>query len=142
MTSNVVQTRLQKLLQNWKSILDARKKCNLHLSPSKTRICSISTTILGLIWTQGRLSVSPHRATLSSCPPPNTVGGLRSFIGAYKALSRDLINSPNLLHGLIILCPAKSLVLQYFGRRSYLRRSIQLKSHLIKENKSSQLKSH
>ena len=79
------------LLVNWTRILDALRKSNIKLSPSKTIICPRSTTILGWIWTQGQLSASPHRvATLSSCPPPDTVRGLRSFIGAYKVLSRVL----------------------------------------------------
>ena len=60
----------------------------LHL---KTTICPQSTTILGWVWTQGQLSASQHRVdTLSSGPPPDTVRGLRSFIGAYKALSHVL----------------------------------------------------
>lgn len=79
------------LLHNWNRILQALQKCNLHLSPSKTIICPRTTTILGWVWTQGRLSASPHRiATLSSCSPPDTVRGLRSFIGAYKVLGRVL----------------------------------------------------
>ena len=79
------------LLENWRRILQALHKCNLHLSPSKTVICPKSTTILGWVWSAGQLSASPHRiATLSSCPPPDTVRGLRSFIGAYKVLGRVL----------------------------------------------------
>ena len=39
------------------------------------------------------LSASPHRvAVLAKCPPPDTVLGLRYFIGAYKVLSRALPN--------------------------------------------------
>ncbi len=73
-------------------------QCNLHLSPSKTTICPRSTTILGWVWTQGCLSASTHRiATLSTCQPPDTVRGLRSFIGAYKALSRVLPKCSQLL---------------------------------------------
>ncbi len=67
----------EELLVNWTRILDALRKSNIKLSPAKTTICPRSTTILGWIWTQGRLSASPHRiATLSSCPPPQTVRGL------------------------------------------------------------------
>ena len=88
----------EELLQNWQRILDALQRCNLHLSASKTTICPQSTTILGWVWTQGQLSASQHRvATLSSCPPLDTVRGLRSFIGAYKALSRVLPNCSQLL---------------------------------------------
>ena len=82
---------LEALLENWRRILHALHKCNLRLSPSKTVNCPKSTTVLGWIWTQGTLSACPHRiATLSSCPPPETVRGLRSFIRAYKFLSRVL----------------------------------------------------
>ena len=39
------------------------------------------------------LSASPHRvAVLAKCPPPDTVRGLRSFIGVFKVLSRVLPN--------------------------------------------------
>ena len=79
----------EELLLNWKRILDALRKSNIKLSPSKTVICPHSTTILGWVWTQGCLSARQHRiATLSSCSPPVTVRGLRSFIGAYKILGR------------------------------------------------------
>ena len=38
---------LDELLSNWKRVLDALQKSTLKLSPSKTVICSRSTTILG-----------------------------------------------------------------------------------------------
>ena len=86
------------LLHNWIRILQALHKCNLHLSPTKTIICPRTTTILGWIWTQGHLSARPHRiATLSSCPPPDTVRGLRSLIGAYKFLGRVLPKCSNII---------------------------------------------
>ena len=91
----------EELLVNWTRILDALRKSNIKLSPSKTIICPRSTTILGWIWTQGHLSGSPHRiATLSSCPPPETVRGLRSFIGAYKVLGRVLPQCAQLISSL------------------------------------------
>ena len=59
----------------------------------KTIICSKSTIILGWIWSQGTLAGSPHLITVfSSCPPPQTVKGLCSFIDAYKVLGRLLQN--------------------------------------------------
>ena len=79
----------QELLDNWSRVLDALDLCNLRLSAKKTRVCPKTTTILGWVWTQGTLHASPHRiATLSSCVYPQTVLGLRSFIGAYKVLGR------------------------------------------------------
>ena len=81
----------EELLLNFKKILHALQACNLRLSPCKTVICPRSTTILGWIWSQGSLSASPHRvAVLAKSPLPDTVHGLRSFIGAYKVLGRVL----------------------------------------------------
>ena len=79
----------QELLCNWKRVLQALHSCNLRLSAHKTIISPKTTTILGWIWTAGSLSASPHRLnTLATYPEPSTVGRLRSFIGAYKVLSR------------------------------------------------------
>ena len=72
----------QELLCNWKRVLQALHNCNLRLSAHKTIISPKTTTILGWIWTAGSLSASP------TFPEPTTVGRLRSFIGAYKVLSR------------------------------------------------------
>ena len=53
---------------------------------------------MGWIWSAGTLKASPHRvATLSSCPAPETVTQLRSFIGAYKVLSRVVTRCSALL---------------------------------------------
>ena len=79
----------RELLHNWKRVLQALHKCNLRLSAHKTIISPKTTTILGWIWNAGSLSASPHRLnTLATYPEPNTVARLRSFIGAYKVLSR------------------------------------------------------
>ena len=84
------------LLHNWQRVLQALDRCNLRLSPTKTVICPKTTTILGWIWSQGRLSANPHRiAALASCLLPSTVKGLRSFIAAYEVLSRVLPNCSN-----------------------------------------------
>ena len=81
------------LLSNWRRVLESLDRCNLRLSPTKTIICPKSTTILGWIWSQGTLSASLHRiAVLSSFPLPQSVKGLRSFIGAYKVFGRVLPN--------------------------------------------------
>jgi hypothetical protein len=86
------------LLHIWKRVLQALHKCNLRLSASKIVINPKSTTILGWIWSSGTLKASPHRfATLGSCPEPSTVGRMRSFIGAYKVLSRVIPQCSSLL---------------------------------------------
>ena len=88
----------EELLTTWARVLEALDRCSLRLSASKTVICPKTTIVLGWVWTQGCLSASPHRiATLSSCPPPTTVKGLRSFIGAYKVLSRVLPQCSHLI---------------------------------------------
>lgn len=92
------------LLENWSRVLEAITKNNLRLSASKTVICPKSTNILGWIWSAGTLRASPHRiAALSATPPPSTVKGLRSFIGAYKVLSRVLKGHAKLLHPLEVV---------------------------------------
>ena len=81
----------QDLIANWSRILDALARCNLRLSATKTVICPKTTTILGWIWSQDSLSASPHSiAALATGSPPESVKGMRSFIGAYKVLSRAL----------------------------------------------------
>jgi hypothetical protein len=81
----------EELLSNWEEVLCCLQKCDLRLSPTKTIICPKSTTVLGWVWSQGSLSASPHRiAALSTCSPPDTVHGMRSFVGAYKVLARVL----------------------------------------------------
>ena len=84
---------IAELFSNWKKSPGCTTEIQYKVAPSKTVICHRSTTILGWIWTQGVLSASPHRvAVLAKCPPPDTVRGLRSFIGAYKVPSRVLPN--------------------------------------------------
>ena len=88
----------EQLLYNYSRMLSALDKANLGLSPSKTQIAPLSTTVLGWIWSNGNLSASPHRiATLSTCAFPTTVKQMRSFIGAYKFLARVIPRSSDLL---------------------------------------------
>ena len=81
----------EELLTNWEKVLRVLQKSDLRLASPKTVISPSSTTVLGWVWKQGTISASPHRiAVLTSCPLPDTVRSLRSFIGAYKVLSRVL----------------------------------------------------
>ena len=81
----------QELLANFHRLLDALNKSGLCLSAKKTIICPRTTTVLGWIWQEGSICASPHRiSTLAQAKLPTTVKGLRSFIGAYKFLSRVL----------------------------------------------------
>ena len=79
----------KELLQNWRRILSRLDECNLKLSARKTVIAPTKTVILGWIWSNGTLKADPHKiAPLSICSQPITTKGLRSFLGAYKVLSR------------------------------------------------------
>ena len=86
------------VLDNWIRVLALLQKNNLRLSAVKTIICPRKATILGRVWSNGTLQACPHKlAALSSVEPPSTVQGLRSFIGAYKVLSRVLPRFADLL---------------------------------------------
>ena len=107
------------LLNNWTRVLEALDRCNLRLSPTKTVIFPRSTTILGWVWSQGSLSASPHRiAVLTSCPPLQSVKGLRSFIDAYKVLSCVLPNCSDLVDPSSAPSPAFSLPTSCCGMRN------------------------
>ena len=86
------------LLYNWKRLLSALDRCDLRLFASKTVIAHKSAIILRWLWSDDTLRASSHRiCTLSSCTTPTTVKGLRSFIGAYKVLSRIIKGCSQLL---------------------------------------------
>ena len=71
------------LLYNWERVLQLFQHTNLRLSPSKTVICPITTTVLGWIWSSGSISVSQHKINpLTQCDLPVTVKGLRGWCGA------------------------------------------------------------
>ena len=96
------------LLANWRRVLEALAKCNLKLSPPKTVIAPLSEMILGWIWSNGTIRASPHKVSaLSSCSPPTTVRGLRSFIGAFKVLSRVLKDCSKIIHPLDLAVAGK-----------------------------------
>jgi len=93
------------LLSNWRNVLTELHKNNLSLSARKTIIAPKSATILGWRWSDGTLQASPHRiSTLSTCSRPEKVKGLRSYLGAYKFLSRVIPNCST------FLAPLESLV--------------------------------
>ena len=82
---------MEGLFNNWQRVLEILHKNNIGLAAKKTVIAPKSTNVLGWIWDQGQILASAHRISpLASCEPPRTVGSLRSFIGAYKFLSRVL----------------------------------------------------
>jgi hypothetical protein len=76
-------------LEVWSRLLKALAENNLGLSAPKTIIFPKNTIVLGWVWEEGTYSASSHRTSaLAAVSPPRTVSGMRSFIGAYKFLSR------------------------------------------------------
>ena len=79
----------EELLRNWAEVLKAFATANMRLTAPKTIIAPLETVILDWIWNQGKLRASPHKiSALSKCSQPITVKDMRSFLGAYKVLSR------------------------------------------------------
>jgi len=79
----------EETLVTWSKVLKCLADNNLGLSATKTIIFPKTTVTLGWVWCDGTLKASPHRtAALSSVELPTTVRSLKSFIGAYKVLSR------------------------------------------------------
>ena len=77
------------LLSIWKDVLNRLKLNGLKLSPTKTKICPKSASILGWEWESGSIRPSNHRINaLLHCDPPTTVKSLRSYLGCYKFISR------------------------------------------------------
>lgn len=98
----------EELLANWIKVLSAFKCNGLGINAAKTIICPKSTTVLGWIWSSGKLKASHHRiASLCAASPPPTVQGLRAFVGAYKVLSRVLPKCASVLTPLDGLCAGK-----------------------------------
>ena len=86
------------LLARWEKVLLRFKENNLTLSAVKTIIGALKTTILGWIWKSGTISASSHKtAPLSVLDPPKTCTAMKSFIGAFRAISRCFPNYASLL---------------------------------------------
>ena len=89
---------IDELLLNWEHILQRFLKNNLRLSATKTVVCPVTTTILGWVWSSGRIQASPHRITpLLKSPLPRTVKALRSWCGAFKHLKACIPQYSHLL---------------------------------------------
>ena len=89
---------LETLTSTWCKGLTTLSRADLRLSAGKTTICPKKISILGWIWSEGSLTAGPHKiSTLSSCQPPKTIKGLRSFIGAHKVLSHVIPNCSHFL---------------------------------------------
>lgn len=85
----------------WEQVLERLHRNGLRLSGKKTVCCPATTTILGWVWNNGVISASPHRiSALEVVKPPETVHGLRSFLGAFKFVSKVLPSFCDILHPL------------------------------------------
>ena len=126
----------EEALLAWRRVLQALDRCDLRLSPSKTVICPRSVTLLGWVWTDGRLSASPHRiSTLASCDLPRTVKHLRSFIGAYKVLGRVIRGVATLLSPLDAVCAGRESA-ETISWSDELRASFSRAQSALKEHRS------
>ena len=98
------------LLRIFKCVLHRFLENNINLSAKKTVICPYEVIILGWLWCAGKLRAPPHRlAALAECTPPATVAAMRSFIGAYRFISRVLKGYATILAPLEkTVCGAKS----------------------------------
>ena len=86
------------LTLSWQKVLHQLQRNNLYLSAAKTAIAPKRTTVLGWIWDSGTISISPHKVSpLVNSDPPKTCSSMRSFIGAYKALSRCIPSYSSLM---------------------------------------------
>ena len=80
---------VKELLTNFEEVLGILLKNNLKLKARKTYIAPKSVTLLGWVWSSGNMKASPHKlSALSECDPPPTVKALKSWIGAFRHLSR------------------------------------------------------
>ena len=80
---------VDELYQNFKDVLEILSQNNLKLKARKTVIAPKSVILLGWVWSHGTLRASPHKLSgLSECDPPSTIKALKSWLGAYRHLSR------------------------------------------------------
>ena len=99
---------IKELIEIWEEALTRLSLCGLKLSPSKTRICPSSATVLGWLWKKGTIQPGQHRLNaLTICEAPTTVKSLRSFIGCYKYISRVLPRYAEILKPLEEMCAGK-----------------------------------
>jgi len=100
---------LDDLYNNWLRVLVNLSKADLRLSASQTIINPKSAPILGWIWSMGTISASRHYVnSLSICSRPETIKQLRTYIGAYKFLSRVLPQCAMYIGSLDALTAGKS----------------------------------
>ena len=86
------------ILDRWTLVLQRLKDNNLTLNPKKTFICPKKCTILGWNWCKGTISPTSHKiSALASVSKPKTCTAMKSFIGAFRAISRCIPHYTSLL---------------------------------------------
>ena len=89
---------VEELKNNFHQVLQKLLENNIKLSATKTVIAPKSVIILGWMWSAGQLTATPHRlSALATCPEPDTVSSMKSYLGAYRFLSRVIQRHANLL---------------------------------------------
>ena len=79
------------ITNNWSRVRQCIQECNLTLSASKTVTCPLRIVILGWKWCMRFLSPTTHQVpALASVDPRKTGSAMRSFIGAFKAISHHI----------------------------------------------------
>lgn len=101
--------------------------------PHNTAIAPKSTNVLGYIYSEGKLSASPHRTPiLSTCSQATTVKAVPSFLGAYKCLDWLIPNcSSSLLirHSRVTSCGLKIWATSFAERSSISTITNLIQSH-------------
>ena len=88
----------EELEENIHCVLNKLAENNITINASKTVIAPKTMTILGWVWTSGQLKASPHKlSALSTCEKPETIASLKSYVGAYRFLSRVIKDHGKLL---------------------------------------------
>ena len=86
---HVCGNSIEELLRNWIAVLQRLEDNNLSISGKKTVICPRTTSLLGWLWSSGTITASPHKiSALAKVDQPTTCKQMRSYIGAFKAMSR------------------------------------------------------
>ena len=98
----------KELRANFEEVLQILLENDLKLNAKKTCIAPKSVVVLGWVWCSGYLKASPHKlSALTECEPPKTMKSLKSYIGAYRFLSRVLKDYATVLLPLENMIPGK-----------------------------------
>jgi hypothetical protein len=94
-------------LDNFEGVCERLSKSNLRVNPSKVIVAIVDTTIMGWHWHKGTLTPSVHKLNpLTVCDKPQTITGLRSFLGGMRFHKRCLPGVDNVSQPLDEACPS------------------------------------